>query len=445
MKLASLLALALALPACRTVGIPAAVEPAVLEGDGGWCWFQDPRAVVHDGVVVVGSVASGRFDPQRRGDIQVTSWELDTGACRTVELADRLQLDDHDAPALHRRHDGRWLAVYARHGSDDLVRWRISDRADEIVAWSPEQTLHATGEGRGATYSNLWRARWSGGEVVLLDLFRGDGWDPNVLVSHDEGESWQRAGRLLGGPGRPYLRYAGDGQAVHFIATEQHPRDFDNSIWHGVLRDGRVCKSDGTPVGAVGDGPIAPQDLTQVFQGGADAVAWTVDLELDGAGRPVALFTIQVDGAGLPAGQGGLDHRFGYARWDGERWTAHEIAHAGTRLYAGEDDYTGLGALDPDFPDVVYLSTDADPVTGAPLVSAADGRRHRELFRGVTLDGGASWSWRALTRDSTADNLRPIVPARDGGRTALLWLRGELRTYTDYDLEIVGLELERHR
>jgi hypothetical protein len=248
---------------------------------------------------------------------------------------------------------------------------------------------------------------------------------------------------LLGGPGRPYLRYAGDGEVVHFIATEQHPRDADNSIWHGVLRTGRVHASDGTLLGEVGDQPVAPADLTRVFPGGPDAVAWTVDLELDYAGLAVALFTIQADGAGLPPGQGGLDHRFGYARWDGERWLAHEIACAGTRLYPGEDDYTGLGALDPDLPDVVYLSTDAHPATGAPLVSAADGRRHRELFRGVTADGGASWSWSALTADSTADNLRPVVPARDGGRTALLWLRGELRTYSDYDLEIVGLELEQ--
>jgi hypothetical protein len=46
-----------------------------------------------------------------------------------------------------------------------------------------------------------------------------------------------------------------------------------------------------------------------------------------------------------------------------------------------------------------------------------------------------------VTRDSTADNLRPIVPiwraAND--RTILLWLRGTYRKYTDYDLDVVGL------
>ena len=450
MRPTTLLVALLAVAACRCADAPAAPAPGarapvVLEPDGGWCWFQDPRALVHEGRVVVGSVASGRHDPDRKGDVQVTTWELDSGRCTTVELADRLELDDHDAPALHLRSDGRWLAVYARHGSDRLVRWRLSERPGDAGSWGTEHTLEATGEGRGVTYSNLHRALWGDGRPLLLDFFRGDGWDPNVLVSQDEGQTWERAGRLLGGPGRPYLRYAGDGESVHFIATEQHPRDCDNSVWHGVLRAGRVHASDGTALGSVGDAPLRPEDLTRVFQGGPDAVAWTADLELDAVGRPVALFTIQTDGAGLPSRQGGLDHRLGYARWDGERWSVHAIAHAGTRLYPGEDDYTGLGALDPDDPGVVYLSTDADPASGQPLVSAADGRRHRELFRGTTLDGGASWTWIQLTTDSTADNLRPIVPARSGGRTALLWLRGELRTYTDYDLEIVGLELEPDR
>ena len=436
---------ALILACCRAPAPPTAAQPLVLEEDGGWCWFQDPRAVVHGGRVLLGSVAAGRFDPARRGDVQVTTWELDSGRCSTFELADRLELDDHDAPALHLRSDGRWLAMYARHDADGLVRWRICERPGDISSWRPESTLEATVEGRGVTYSNLQRARWGDGSEVLLDFFRGDGWDPNLLVSRDEGRSWQLAGRLLAGPGRPYLRYAGDGEVVHFIASEEHPRDRDSSIWHGILRAGRVCASDGTPLGAVVEGPVAAAALTLVFEGRPDASTWTADLELDRGGRPVALFTIQKDGAGLPPGQGGLDHRLGYARWDGERWRAHEIACAGTRLYPGEDDYTGLGALDPDDPSSVYLSTDAHPVSGAPLVSAADGRRHRELFRGVSRDGGESWEWTPLTADSSADNLRPTVPPRSGGRTALLWLRGELRSYTDYDLEIVGLALEQTR
>jgi hypothetical protein len=139
------------------------------------------------------------------------------------------------------------------------------------------------------------------------------------------------------------------------------------------------------------------------------------------------VFSVQKDGRGLPRGQGGYDHRFHYGRWDGSAWQTHEIAYAGRRLYPGEDDYTGLAAIDPKNVKVIYISTDADPVTGAPLVSAADGRRHRELFRGTTADEGATWSWTPFTANSTVDNLRPIIPKWDDPRTALVWMRGEYR------------------
>jgi hypothetical protein len=122
-----------------------------------------------------------------------------------------------------------------------------------------------------------------------------------------------------------------------------------------------------------------------------------------------------------------MDHRFHYAAWVGTSWVQHEIAYAGRRLYAGEDDYTGLGAIDPQSTTIVYLSTDADPVTGRPLMSAADGQRHHEIFMGKTPDRGATWKWLAITANSTMDNLRPIVPIWDNPQTLLVWMRGTYR------------------
>ena len=45
----------------------------------------------------------------------------------------------------------------------------------------------------------------------------------------------------------------------------------------------------------------------------------------------------RIDGAALPHGQGGMYHRFHYARWDGNVWIEHEIADAGSRLRHQED------------------------------------------------------------------------------------------------------------
>ena len=144
---------------------------------------------------------------------------------------------------------------------------------------------------------------------------------------------------------------------------------------------------------------------------------------------PYIAFSVQKDGRGLPPKQGGMDLRYYYGRWDGTKWHAHEMAYAGRRLYPYEDDYSGLVALHPNDPNTVFISTDADPATGQPLVSAADGKRHYEIFRGETSDDGAHWRWQPITANSTVDNLRPLVPKWKDPRTALVWMRGPSYTH----------------
>jgi hypothetical protein len=263
----------------------------------------------------------------------------------------------------------------------------------------------------------------------LYNFIRAFHHDPNYMFSDDEGKTWKYGGRWLYGKGgySPYLKYADDGKGtIHFIATEDHPRNFDNSLYHGYVRDGAMYRTDGTKVGALStstETSIATWDFTKIYQGNPDSVAWMVDVELDRNDRPYVLFSTQVDGRGLPRGQGGLDLRYHYARLDASGWRHEEIAYAGTRLYPDEDDYSGLGALDPNNPDLLYISTDADPVSGAPLISAADKKRHYELFRG---ERGASgkWTWTPFTRNSTMDNLRPVIPKWNDRRTAIVWMRG---------------------
>ena len=46
--------------------------------------------------------------------------------------------------------------------------------------------------------------------------------------------------------------------------------------------------------------------------------------------------------------------------------------------------------------------------------------------------------WEPLTKDSSTDNLRPIIVSSDD-RRAVLWLRGEYRSFTDYQLDVVGI------
>ncbi len=76
------------------------------------------------------------------------------------------------------------------------------------------------------------------------------------------------------------------------------------------------------------------------------------------------------------------------------------------------------------------LSTPIDPRDGRALP-------HRELFRGRTEDGGASWAWTAITEDSEVDNLRPILAPGDPAAEHLLWLRGTMASSQRFDCEVV--------
>jgi BNR repeat-containing family member len=423
-----------------------------LNDNGAWSWFMDPRIIVDDGKVIVGSVraigaeAANTSDP-RWGNVEISVYDIQTGTVQNTVLHPHFQQDDHNAPSFLVRRDGRYLAVYTKHAIERKVYWRISEPHNPLT-WGPASMLETPGKdvvyaGDNDTYSNVFRMP----DGRLFNFFRGVGHDPNYMISEDDGTTWKYGGKFLFGKTgySPYLKYAYDGKGtVHFVATEDHPRNFDNSLYHGYLKDGTIHHSNGKPIGPLStsiDATIATWDLTKVFQGDPDNVAWMVDIRLDRDSRPCVVFSVQKDGRGLPRGQGGFDLRYHYARWDGSTWHTEEIAHAGTRLYAGEDDYSGLAALDPNNPDIVYISTDADPVSGAPLISAADRKRHYELFRG-RRDAGGRWKWTPITRNSSFDNLRPIIPKWDDRRTALVWMRGSyVHNHGEWYSSVVGILL----
>jgi hypothetical protein len=240
------------------------------------------------------------------------------------------------------------------------------------------------------------------------------------------------------------VKYCSNGHdTIHFVYTEGHPRDFDNSLYHVFLRGGQFHRLDGSVIGSLARGLTCPEDGTVIFRGDAQNVAWPSDVHLFADGRPCVVYSVQKNSGGLKSAdaRAGQDHRYRYAWWEGGKWHDHEIGHGGTRLYPGEDDYTGNICLDPSQLGTVYFSTNADPVTGQPLVSAADAQRHYEIYRGHTDNGRQTWKFEPLTRDSVQDNLRPIVPKSDRSYAAVLWFRGTYSTYRSYETQVVALPL----
>ncbi len=181
-----------ALPDGRA-GVETTTDPVVLSDDAGWCWFEGPRAVIVDGKLVVGTVANGRFDLERTGDIEAIVYDPEDGSITRVELHDRLQADDHDSPAFLPRPDGRLLTLYAKHGPEPHFYYRISEPNDP-TRWGPERTFAPSPSTR-LTYSNVYRLPAEGGRIY--DFFRGfdDSFKPSYAYSDDEGESLDRRQR----------------------------------------------------------------------------------------------------------------------------------------------------------------------------------------------------------------------------------------------------------
>jgi hypothetical protein len=125
-------------------------------------------------------------------------------------------------------------------------------------------------------------------------------------------------------------------------------------------------------------------------------------------------------------------------RFDGKKWKVREICYAGSRLYAGEEDYTGLASLDPLDSRIVIVSGNVNPVSGRPLRSTKDGQQHWELFMGLSQEGIRNNRWSALTENSDTDNIRPVVVSVGDGQALVLWMRGNYRSYTNFDTDIVG-------
>ncbi len=407
-------------------------EVITFKENGSWCWFQDERAIIHNNQLIFGSVADryGKNGEELDGNIDVTVYDLETKTHlgRQV-LQEKLIADDHNAPAFLALPDSSLLTIYAGHNQDSLIRYRISKK-NSALEWEAEQTIPGSGK---VTYSNVYFLQSeNNGEGRIYDFYRGKERCPHYVFSDDFGKSWQTGFKMISfEKSWPYVRYTSNGKTkIHFITTESHPRFHNNSIYHGYFENGKVYRSDGALIRNLKDGPVHPAEATKIFQGDSVNNAWTVDIQLDKNKMPYIAYSVRKN----------IDHfQYRYARWDGSSWNDHFLAFAGRALYEREFHYTGLVALDPDNPDVVYISTDADPVTEAPLISNADNVRHYEIFRGTTSDSGQTWTWEAFTRNSMSDNIRPIMPEREGKYGVLLWLKGSMKSFTDYNFDVVGM------
>jgi len=416
--------------------------------NGGWCWYQDERAVVDTkgGKLVIGSVAG---TGSRVGNIEAVIYDLAAGTKSGPTKLGNLSVDDHDAPAINIRPDGKYVALWATHRTDCNTYYSIFDgskwAAQSTFDWKSAGCPWDSDNTHMITYNNLW---YMG--TTLYDLSRSVGTSPNLISSTDDGATWAYYGRLtytpLTGYVAGYYKYWGNNtDRIDFLGTEAHPRDNDNSLWHGYMKDGKIYNSAGTVVDDALAGTSATSSAqnidkyTQVFKTGASVGGtklcrmWNHDIVRYADGTVAILGQGRADNCTGTPSASDPDKRMIYSRWDGTSWKTTYLAKAGPKLYADEQDYTGLGALVPDDPTTIYISTTYDPTTD----TMKSGAKH-EIWRGTTCDNGATFKWTPVTANSTKDNVRPIVPKWDASHTALLWMQGTYTSAQSYSMAVVG-------
>ena len=389
---------------------------------GAWTWFNDPRAIVRNGILYSGHV-------RRDGAVCVKAWDMATRNGAESVLSSWRERDDHDNPGFLELADGRIAAFYSAHGSKQQIFMRFAKVGNPRTRrdWGPEIAVELPSRNfpGGVCYNNPFQL--SDEPNRIYNFIRGVNWNPTVLISNDNGASWESPWHLISHADRPYAKFCSNGRdRIDVVYTDGHPRTTENSVYHLMIRNGLVCTTDGEPLGSLTDiGPVPTHSGSVVYRFG-DAYeagrAWVWDVAYDRTGNPVVVHTVKA---------GSADIRYFFATWSpaDKRWNSREIAKAGANLYSSEEDYVGGITLDPDEPDRIYISSEYDPLSGSRT-------EVRELYRGTTTDAGRTWLWAPVTIGSTADNLRPYVPRNHGRNECLLWFTGRYRAYQDFETSI---------
>jgi hypothetical protein len=411
-------------------------QQAIVAQDAGWCWFQNPRAVVIGTKVWAGYVCSGYEDASKRGQVRLVEYDTQSHRSREHILLDPSYkeeadawCDDHNAPSLTILPDGSLLAAFTQHHKGNQVFFshlRFNDEDPVLESW----TVDLPGQSR-VTYSNLiYLAK----ERRLYNFFRGfgDSFKPSVMYSDDFGRTWIHSGTLVAVDReekrqRPYLLAVSNGEdEIHLVFTDGHPRNQDNSLYHMVYKSGvGLTDSLGHRIASLETGIPSPGVATRVFRGNVNQVAWPVELKLID-GIPRILFQVSNRAALRKAGTAEID--FALARFEAGRWLTKYLGSGGSQLYRGEDDYSGLATM----------------LTGnRSVISTNRDSRSGNLRENWTLiDPASGRSVLGSSGDPSEQQIsihRPIAVEVNGSEL-ILALRGSMKNFKSFQYQLVATE-----
>ncbi len=403
-------------------------EPRLVAKDGAWTWYNDERVIFNSNVFYASYV-------KRDGHSAITAFGTENAASSYAQkekfLSTWQMKDDHNNASIIALDDKNLVATYATHGkSKSFYQRTITTPRFGEYALSEEREFEVVNTAKGVTYQNMHQLKGENGRIY--NFYRGNNFNPNFVYSDDNCQTWSEPTWLIAAGTnsnrRPYVKYISNGvDRIDILYTDGHPRNVkNNSVYHIYYNKGYFYTSTGKVIKSMEElskAPMRPEDGTLIFDGsGKMGRGWVYDLEYDSKNMPHAAFITS------PSGDVGSDMRYWSATFDGKKWSASQIAYAGSNLYTVEQHYAGGIALMPNDSNIAVISCNVNPSNGEPLT-----RGIYQLFKGSK--SGDKWQWDQLTYDPVYDHLRPVIVR--GKNKALFWFTGDYASFMNYDTDIM--------
>jgi hypothetical protein len=382
---------------------------------GIWTWYGEPKAVYYKGTKEKTYISYFRI-LTNPGNVEVASYDHQTGQVDTFVLKTGFGYDDHNHPSIIVRNDGRIMAFYCMH-YDGSMKMRISTNPEDVTSWGPEKVIFQA----NCTYPNIIRLANEGpnGNRIFV-FYRGVGDQPTFVYSDDGGTTWSGQIQMFVGASRPYSKFDSNGKdRIHMIIERDNRNNGPQPSFYMCYRNNGFYRANGTLIKTldqVKTSPVTTSEAEMVYNPAAPALdsfptlsnlqatCWDVGFYNDSV--PVFLFDIYFNNAN------GWNHLYHYYRWNGSSWRRTSIVNSFDGM-GGEAGFSGGLTLDHAKPNIIYVSRQVTRNTP------------HEVERWTSPDSGKTWSQTPLTSNSADKNTRPCVPrGYTGGPIGVIWMYG---------------------
>ncbi len=405
-----------------------------LTSEGAWCWFADPRATHYtneSGTINVSYI--GYIDVH--GNVKAMQMDYITGRRTEVLVRSYFQPDDHNNPTFLVLPDERILIIYSRHTDEAAFYYRVSKYPGDITILGEEKCIKTS---HNTTYPSPFLMSDDPEHFYLC--WRGLSWHPTIarLTLPDENDDVQIAWgpyQIVQSTGaRPYAKYYSNGKDKLYVTyTTGHPdNEQPNWLYFNVINLNAIKNDNGTVSVSPTLEDVKGNRLSVIAENKfqvnktdsyrnaypytlVDAPTnyrdWVWQIACDDEDHPI-IAMVRING-------GKDQHQYYYAKWTGSAWRLTSLADGGGRFHSSNTEYcySGGEAIDPENPNIIYLSI---PTVGA------SGKSVYEIWKYILDDNGTITSKEQVTRNSAKNNVRPFVlPGSAESPLRLLWMNGD--------------------